>query len=146
MAFSLTAITSSSLTGRLFSRSAPGSHAPSRRCSRCAPHPPPGAAQVRLQQPPVGVRIAAHAVGALVREALPRAPLGSLDRAPHLCRRREAQPPGEHGGDPFRLSFHHRDRPPGVSTKPAKYSPPTSGGAIRRYSGKSRPLATSSEE
>jgi hypothetical protein len=95
--------------GWLFSPWALRSHGdlmPCVRRGRCVPYPPPRSAQVGLQEPSVGVRVAADAAGALVREPLP---VGSRDRPPHLRPRREAKPAGEHGGDPFSLGLHHRE-------------------------------------
>src|SRR5512133_1461111 len=55
--------------------------------------------------------IAADAVGALLWEALAGAPFSSLDRLPHPRLRKEAELPGQHGGDPLPLSFHHGEQP-----------------------------------
>jgi hypothetical protein len=43
-----------------------------------------------------------------------------FDRPPHLLRRREAEPSGEHGGDPCRLRFHHREQPVVPKTRSRK--------------------------
>jgi hypothetical protein len=111
-----------------------------------APYPPPCWAQVGLQEASVGVRVATDAAGALLREPLPGAPLGALDCRPHPLRVRKAQVPGEHGGDPLPLGLHYREQPSGRVDETGEVQPAEPGGNDGLYSGKSRPLADSSEE
>src|SRR5262245_13832758 len=83
-----------------------------------APSQPPTAvslhsAKIGLQEPPVGVRVAADARGALVRKAFAGARFDALDLPAHLIPWREAESPREGGGDPLALRLHHREQAAG---------------------------------